>query len=1461
MTVKKQKINLKLQQQRNNLSANIISNELLVDTQEKLVSGTLGFIVDNSNIIINNSNIISGTVPIFTLNNSNIETVKSNFNKDNINVSSDFYKVATLLNNNNLTIDNIINHPSSQFYNKITRPASYDNYNLVDFPSPSISIKNTFNQFNNKTAVDINTNEDINSIYGAGDINNDGLLTFISSPSTSIMLQDLELDMTLNTNITYFNTNITDNISTLNSFINSLPRNLNNHKIKLIVNNVIDSYNNIIFNDFYGGVIEISSKSDNDSSSIAITFNNCSNVLINDAKLSNIIINQCDNVIINVSHCYGNISINECNVHMFNSELVNPTGFIKSIINSQCLIENCYYIKNNNKIKLSSTYNLLKTTSVASQISIIDNENSSLEMMNKNWFDNTGLVNHYHINLEKSSSDNPPGTIYAWPRGYSRRMLVNSIRQKCSSLDHVGKAASMNSYSTLYLPAYDIPLDTNDHLSTHYLRNYREFLSLNGKTEENIYPNLYITPDNLISSNLSLLSGMNTYEPRSYFTSLDWYGLKNQILPSGTPFAYSSKGFTDVFNELSSDTKCISSQLTKLSGCITVDTGVTIELTSVDVGNVKSREDAKTSITLSMNANTGKVLSTLSASKHNDNASVNTIYKYKIDLTDLMNYINPELYQYVKITYKELDNIKTYKVVDLQHVKNNITTYYIESEITTTGINSTFVLLSKFCIYVPFITADGRIRSEQIAVIDRFANSRTEIKNGHAKYEYDMPKIALSNFTTHLKLISTPTTNKNINQDDWYTFSDIILTIKGAFSNKIEYSYSDPALLTPISGIVTNTNYYFSAKYGDTHILYNMFTPYDETQYLNNSLSAYTGNNEETINYSIGAVNKLHWEITPHIENYDLTCISNSNSNKTTLYNSNKYVAQSFNLLLSPYITNLKIDNGNNLTVMPIQLATSSVINNISNIALSSICLDTINNKFFRFNDQILLGKVRKNLAKSAETFLDITHGQIVNSHIKCRGKDAISADASIISTNLMLYNQVSSIVAGTIGQAAPLYASNIEGDALTVFNNIPAVTNDFEFMSIPLPLSTTITKFNRNPVYYGIPYVVHDQFNFYMTDINENIISADICNLGAVDKFGTLQTSYNLNNIPTSSIIDEDTDLQVFSLKPFMDEFSNISDLKYSTDISNYTFVYSRTFSFNESNNGAGTGTISYGTLNNGVLTEINKINWNTAVEGDFKQSFSNVLNNSTLYTNNNNSYIKIDYVPEISAETLSTSVIYTNIGTFNENQIKYIEIEDHSFNGYYDTKMSFNCFWEFKSFCIQYMSKLNYVANKLAILYKTYISNANGISSANAVSTKIKNTQLLASFSALTNVIGFNTFFSRKNEDYNKPNFNINVFDSDHINAMPRRYLYTGGRYLEGIGKLTASTLTSSYINENNQTITNNYGTYYTLNSGYSSAPSTELTIITSGYLYPDLNHWATNSYDCASIYTSPKQLYNNK
>lgn len=369
-----------------------------------------GIISDNCKISINNNTIISGTAVVNSYNNSNILLYQNNITSGLYNViGSQDSHITNLLSSitgnkyqSNITYGSIYNFPitipglDTDFQNN-TLSSTFYFYKLS-------GMNNIFPELtNDTTAVKIRNNKRYASIL----INNGDSLQFDYNPTHFQIIAD--------------ENPIWDNASLgIKTWIERIPKNLNNHTITIIISQKFEHETiDLNFKDFYNGSIIISGTmsilNTNNAIKNKISFENCS-----------------------------------CEIKIYNLRFNN----------NNYSYSNTYNTKGYNHI---SNVNFINCSNVYLNNLIFDGQNYTLdEIKNDNWY------NPYKYK-EQSQDTNLLDSIFS----YNSNLRINGIDLTNSA---IGIYATVNSKVSIY---GDIRYHTNLSKITFYKRQILAFATKN----------------------------------------------------------------------------------------------------------------------------------------------------------------------------------------------------------------------------------------------------------------------------------------------------------------------------------------------------------------------------------------------------------------------------------------------------------------------------------------------------------------------------------------------------------------------------------------------------------------------------------------------------------------------------------------------------------------------------------------------------------------------------------------------------------------------------------------------------------------------------------------------------------------------------------------------------------------------------------------------------------------------
>lgn len=249
-------------------------------------------------------------------------------------------------------------HQNSSIYNG---NAEYDknkpiykaqNNSFINFPMP-IYDANSTNILENSTGFNTN-NITISNLSGKATsiLYNNGFEFYLSKLKNGMLLSDITINTTSYTQ--------------LKKYLECLPRNLNGFNLNIILNNTEkipltftnqkneQQRNDLIINNFYGGIITLQLKSKDDENGYRVTaaINYCENVIIKDSTNIQYDINFTTDIHLNKGTKFNNVlfSVDSANIFGENIEFTYTNTLTQDILNWNTKFNNEYYWGNYGKI-------------------------------------------------------------------------------------------------------------------------------------------------------------------------------------------------------------------------------------------------------------------------------------------------------------------------------------------------------------------------------------------------------------------------------------------------------------------------------------------------------------------------------------------------------------------------------------------------------------------------------------------------------------------------------------------------------------------------------------------------------------------------------------------------------------------------------------------------------------------------------------------------------------------------------------------------------------------------------------------------------------------------------------------------------------------------------------------------------------------------------------------------------
>lgn len=537
-----------------------VLNEMNHD-QMDMVSGSFGVIANNTNLNVFASNFSNGTAPILTEKNSNVEVEQSSATGKNSNVDNSKFVVA--IDNNNIQVDN-----ESEIKSRITRKSAVDISNSINFPSPNPR----FADFSTVSEAN-GAKQTSSSIITAGSVVNNGIDLGITSPSAGILLKNTIIDLR-SSYITFYGVDISTNKEALNEFIKNLPRDLNGNILTFKLDKEKFRFD-LNFEKFFGGKIVISGSYKGN-----INFTECKNVVFDEFEYDygKITFKYCENVRTVYGVFTGQFDIFQSKCHFINGKFrrtTNPNASEKYAIihrneNAQVLFDHC-----------DIADEVLVTVSHGSQISSVNVGKPSRDLLDKNFkSENRSLINdirdaehttnHFHIVNEHAMNSYPVGSVYGWPRAFTRGDIKRAIISgNLPDNWQIGVIPTISGLTSNYFPSGDLPLDmTGSYTNSPYKLAATSYETIHG-----------ITP-----------VGIQTSTNLTVFCEFDWY----QLYKENNPASFENDYKNINLNETIKNSNIVTDSVDVHKSLVTKD--LYFYLKWVDVDNIHARKRAERKI-------------------------------------------------------------------------------------------------------------------------------------------------------------------------------------------------------------------------------------------------------------------------------------------------------------------------------------------------------------------------------------------------------------------------------------------------------------------------------------------------------------------------------------------------------------------------------------------------------------------------------------------------------------------------------------------------------------------------------------------------------------------------------------------------------------------------------------------------------------------------------------------------
>ena len=1395
-------------------------NEMSHD-QIDMVSGSFGVIANNTNLNVFANNFADGTSPILADKNSKIEVEQSLSTGKNNEIDNSKFVVA--LENNNIQVDD---KSETNSKTRITRKSATDISNSTNFPSPNPGYVDIYKTVNEQNPALINTD-----IIAAAEVVNNGIDTEMAALSAGILLQDTTIDLST-TYKQFYNVDISKSGVNFNKFLNNLPRDLNGKTLTFKFNN--NFTDTCIFNRFYGGTIDLQG-----IYAGLIEFTECQNIIFNNFTANNTLtFTDCDNVVLS-GGTYKQLNVYRSKCHCIKSSF-NGNPIIADNEGAQVLFDQCTL--NNNK---------LITFSKGSQVSSTNHVSTTQELLNKNFTSETkagmnsnkdieNLTNHFHITAEHINNTYPIGSVYGWPRAYTRGDIKRAIISgNLPNNYQVSVLPTISGLTSNYLPSGDLPLDMiGSYVTSPYTAAAQNYT--------NIHKN--VTP-----------IGIQTSSNKNSFCVFDWYKLYKKNHPES---AFDDNyGINSINNELTSTTVISNSVLkteTDIQKSALIFENVYFCLNHVDVYNVHASKTAESYLTYNITNAGFSVMAT------SNNSGPGVEINYSCNLTGLSSLIPPELQKFVKCEYFTNTVNSKFSGENTSYDENtNIGCVYGCNSFNkqfSVGLNFTWVL-KNVVLYIPYISVTGKIDyiavslqnffknvdSDDVGNIYTADNTNKNYGGGDSsRYNYDHP-IQYPNISSFIIISPTTRNAPLLTQDDWYLFSDTIMNVKTGTSYKsksINNYYDEYTRIDDLS-IINNTNVYFIGDFNNNiKVVHNIA----KTSGIKNSASGTYSSNSDFNTFISGISVPVSGYYALNGELYltdDKTTTLSTTPNAGMISSFNAYDRATFSAVntlgmqisydfnnVPQYVENNRISN---YVILPLEARTKNknTVPTVESTTLKNTYISkyetdnetNIINSPFRFHPQITHMIVKHNLMKSCEDFLSVINGiNIANNmfdFIDNRGttKQRIrSLNTTWPPVNNYLNGMTSdakNIFNGTVGAAYPMISgeiSEISGRTYSFYNGRGGTYN-IPWSNAPSTLC--------DPKYFGIPYIITGN---NMQGIRYSIDNASQKSCAAylggqpnkTDFIYNAMPMFNKFNIGNNENFSVNTNNTLLMINNLYNIYEDLVDFYRNNNDGNInlTLTYDREFY------------CMYNTYNCDIyysessISDFNHIGniLSGSTSGVAREEFSKL--SSRISSGHNDGIIQFAY----SGRGQSFSHYFTNITDDNYQSI----IENISTSTfllgeqklYYDTKIQFDYVWDWNIFFQTYMHKLYFVVSKLNRFYKSVFSNNN---------TRRKNIALNLSFNNIIKFSAASLFFGN-NTIYHNNKSNIDFTD---INNDINDFISLVGQMYYPVGKFDSRT---GYIIMNN---TNN-----------NSKESNEF--------FTDRNNWAKNSFNMNSILSNDNYCY---
>lgn len=1289
-------------------------NEMSHD-QIDMVSGSFGVIANNTNLNVFANNFADGTSPILADKNSKIEVEQSLSTGKNNEIDNSKFVVA--LENNNIQVDD---KSETNSKTRITRKSATDISNSTNFPSPNPGYVDIYKTVNEQNPALINTD-----IIAAAEVVNNGIDTEMAALSAGILLQNTTIDLST-TYKQFYNVDISKSGVNFNKFLNNLPRDLNGKTLTFKFNN--NFTDTCIFNRFYGGTINLQG-----IYAGLIEFTECQNIIFNKFTANNILtFTDCDNVILSGGTYNKQLNVYRSKCHCIKSTF-NSNPIIADNEGAQVLFDQCTL--NNNK---------LITFSKGSQVSSINRVSTTQELLNKNFTSETkagmnsnkdieNLTNHFHITAEHINNTYPIGSVYGWPRAYTRGDIKRAINGNVfPDTYQVGVIPTIAGLTSNYLPSGDLPLDmSGSYDNSPYVYGASNYQSTHGE----------------------IPIGIQTSTGKTMFCSFDWYRLYSENNPAyGFATNYPSNSVYDDIN----NNKLINESNLKaernIYNTVLTDSEIYLSLYEIDPGNVHASRRASITLTWSI-AENGFAINTII---NGNNPNINI--KLNLNLFGLTKYIPSNLLNYAYISFYVTgnknpndDGFKTYYYSDLEDGKKII---------PFTGYGSRPWSLNNIVLYVPYVSITSKIYYISISLQNPLKNVVSDngyqkrSVAGNARYDYDMgpqhPR------TTSYIQMSPASRNSNITQDDWYLFSDTILNVKTGNSYKSKGIDSYKEYITVNDNLYEEVlkSYYFTSNFGNSvsYLVHDIGT--HTTELLDMNKSTMSGSVTVTTSpqiYTKAVAGLKDW----HYETINETLVRFNKDTYTQVQNINFgndipsfvmtpeiSVTNTFNILnfntMYDFTDSIQFISGTPITgALFFPLKPRSTANSKKEYTKSVINEAFVTNVFPENNNDIPQSPLefqnvmvrmiaRHELMCSCDEVFEIINGLNITSDIytyyNCttNGVSKLALDQNAKSsypprdTNYWLSgfsNEAKLYFEASVGAAYPMIAGDLLSNSEILSSGVDFSLHNpkDEDSDTYLPFSSAPTKLNATPAYFGIPYLIKDDYGSITYDDDKGTehdcatFVGGQTELNEIDELkGYVGTALSWN---TSLNLTESAAKKGFFARdielPKINNIWKIHNKLYNGDLKfPLKLHYTRLFELNNRIDSYKIN-LSYKNMysNTNIFSE-------TAEDNNTLKTECNNLANE-ISGNHNNGVIIITYTPKSDNDNgVAYQHVFTNISSENYNSVcsalRSYQDDIHGFDGSYKTTITFNSAWEWEIFYRYYTHKLFFVMSKLNRYYR---------------------------------------------------------------------------------------------------------------------------------------------------------------